>query len=316
MASIDAMTDATRPNARPAATNPTTSRSSSRVVPPDDLNGIERGVRMVEGRVQAIEGVLHQTTARIRTRSRRRRPCTTGNWPRDNFPARDTRPARSWGRRRPRPPRAGRRSQRRNHGASGRLDRGLTARERLARVAHIISQQHPAPFHHRAIERPQHQPAIRVGGERREARWRMRQAPPAIEQACQSMRKQRTAEHGTGHHIGFRDDRLRQQLDQVLRKPPDQRRLPEDAMRIQIDPAVIPVAEVEVPVEHEHVVLAQIGQRGLAQLIATGRPFDRVLTIAEFAYTTRPPTIVAATAPLSVQPSNGVFFDFDRNSLA
>ena len=35
-----------------------------------------------------------------------------------------------------------------------------------------------------------------------------------------------------------------------------------------------------------------------------------------FAYTTRPPTIVAATPPFSVQPSNGVFLDFDLNDRA
>ena len=53
-------------------------------------------------------------------------------------------------------------------------------------------------------------------------------------------------------------------LDQILREAPDERRLPENAVRIQVHAAVIAVAVVEVPVEHEHVVFAQIGQRGLA----------------------------------------------------
>ena len=35
-----------------------------------------------------------------------------------------------------------------------------------------------------------------------------------------------------------------------------------------------------------------------------------------FTYTIRPPTIVAATAPLSVHPSKGVFFDFETNAAA
>src|SRR4030095_14089699 len=35
-----------------------------------------------------------------------------------------------------------------------------------------------------------------------------------------------------------------------------------------------------------------------------------------FTYTARPPTIVAATPPPSVQPSNGVFFDSERIAAA
>src|SRR4029077_10293863 len=35
-----------------------------------------------------------------------------------------------------------------------------------------------------------------------------------------------------------------------------------------------------------------------------------------FTYTARPPTIVAATPPRSVHPSNGVFFDRDRMAAA
>src|SRR5438046_1106229 len=37
---------------------------------------------------------------------------------------------------------------------------------------------------------------------------------------------------------------------------------------------------------------------------------------ASFVYTNRPPTIVAATPPRRVQPSNGMFFDFDRIAAA
>ena len=48
-----------------------------------------------------------------------------------------------------------------------------------------------------------------------------------------------------------------QDVDQILREPPDERRLPEDAVRIQIHAAVVAVAVVEVPVEHEHFELLQ-----------------------------------------------------------
>ena len=71
----------------------------------------------------------------------------------------------------------------------------------------------------------------------------------------------------------------------------------------------------------EHGVLMQIGQSGVTQLLATihsecGTVTCQRLTSSGFEYTTRPPTIVAATAPLSDHPSNGVFFDFERSAEA
>ncbi len=38
-------------------------------------------------------------------------------------------------------------------------------------------------------------------------------------------------------------------------------------VRIQVDAAVIPVAVVEMPVEHEHFVFLQVRQRLLAQIV-------------------------------------------------
>ncbi len=109
------------------------------------------------------------------------------------------------------------------------------------------------------------------------------------------------------------NDRLGQHVDAVLGEPPDQRRLPEDPVRVQVHAAVISVAVVEVPVEHEHFVFLKLGQRlrGVRTSSARDDHLVRVQNAARRAArrrsrtATRPPTMVAATAPLSVQPSNG-----------
>ena len=112
------------------------------------------------------------------------------------------------------------------------------------------------------------------------------------------------------------DDRRRQDVEQILREAPDRRRVAEQLVRVQVDAAVIAVAEVEVPVEHQHFVLLQIlrapsrGSRPAATSYALSRRLRRCTN------TGRPPTIVAATPPRSSQPSNGVFFDRDRSRAA
>ena len=47
-----------------------------------------------------------------------------------------------------------------------------------------------------------------------------------------------------------------QHVEQILREAPDRRRMAEQLMRIEVHAAVIAVAEIEVPVEHQHLVAA------------------------------------------------------------
>src|SRR5262245_2623229 len=85
-------------------------------------------------------------------------------------------------------------------------------------------------------------------------------------------------------------------------------------MWIEVDAAVVPVAKVEMAVEHQHFVLLELGERLLADL------FPAVHSVCNhasgLANTVRPPTIVPATPPRSSQPSNGVFFERERNDRA
>jgi hypothetical protein len=61
----------------------------------------------------------------------------------------------------------------------------------------------------------------------------------------------------------------RQDVEQVLGKTPDRRRVPEQLMRVQIQRAVIAVAEIEVPVQHQHLVPLQFGQCLRANVVPT-----------------------------------------------
>src|SRR6185503_5116574 len=168
-------------------------------------------------------------------------------------------------------------------------------------------------------ERSQGKPAVRVRRERGKARRRMRQCAPAVHQSSDRVCEQRPSHHGPRHDVGGRDDRLRQDLDEILRQPPDQRRVPEDPVRVEIHGTVKAVPVVKVSVEHEHFVLAKISQGVGAQFFSTiHQTLNAVATgiRPEFVYTTTPPTMVAATEPLSVHPSKGVFFDFDTSDRA
>src|SRR5262245_50716082 len=74
-----------------------------------------------------------------------------------------------------------------------------------------------------------------------------------------------------------------------------------------------PVAEVEVPVQHQHFVLLQVPQRLLTYVLLTAHTCTGTAGLAK---QVRPPTMVAATPPRNSHPSNGVFFDRDRRLAA
>src|SRR5215813_8473786 len=106
----------------------------------------------------------------------------------------------------------------------------------------------------------------------------------------------------------------------------------EQLVGMEIDPSVIAIAEVEMAVHHQDLIVLQVLQcllpdvinaAQLRLLLATCLRLTRVelssgslgaqspeMVIAGLLKTVRPPTIVAATPPRSCQPSNGVFFDF------
>ena len=71
---------------------------------------------------------------------------------------------------------------------------------------------------------------------------------------------------GPGDDLGLREQVRRQHVEQVLREPPDRRRMAEQLMRIQVDAPVEAVAVVEVPVAHQHFELLQLLERLVAQV--------------------------------------------------
>ena len=97
----------------------------------------------------------------------------------------------------------------------------------------------------------------------------MREAAAAVEEARDRVCEQRPAGHGSGDDFGLLDEIGRQQVDQVLREAPDRRRMPEQLMRVHVRAAVIPVAVIEVAVEHQDLGLLQVGQRFLTNVRAS-----------------------------------------------
>jgi len=83
--------------------------------------------------------------------------------------------------------------------------------------------------------------------------------------------EQGTAGGRAGHHVGLSQELRRQDVDQILREAPDDGRLTEQLMRVQVDTPVVAVAEVEVAVAHQHVVLLQLAQRLLAYLVSSAQ---------------------------------------------
>ena len=69
-------------------------------------------------------------------------------------------------------------------------------------------------------------------------------------------------------------------VDQILGKAPDRRRLSEKLMRVQVDTAVIAVAEIEVPVEHQHLVALQILESFLANVVSFVHASPAVVTVS------------------------------------
>src|SRR5438552_3156422 len=87
----------------------------------------------------------------------------------------------------------------------------------------------------------------------------------------------------------------------------------EELVRVQVDAAVVAVPEIEVAVEHQHLMLLQVVERARANVVESGH--SRTAQ-SGFTNTGRPPTIVAATPPRSAHPSNGVFFERERSADA
>src|SRR5688572_25505875 len=127
------------------------------------------------------------------------------------------------------------------------------------------------------------------------------------------MGEQGAARDRAGDDLRLLDDRRRQHVQQILREPPDRRRVAEQLVGVEVEAPVVTVAEVEVPIDHQHFVLLQIVQRLLADLVSTAHMLSRASGLTNSA---RPATKVAATPPRSSQPSNGVFFERERNDRA
>ena len=88
----------------------------------------------------------------------------------------------------------------------------------------------------------------------------MREAAPAVEEARDRVRKQGAAGRGPGHHFDALEQRPRQHINQILSESPDRRGIPEELMGIEIDAAVVPVAVVEMAVDHQHARVLEILQ--------------------------------------------------------
>src|SRR2546428_6460612 len=192
-----------------------------------------------------------------------------------------------------------------------------TPRERLARVAHVVDEQHAFSRDLLLVEATELVPALPRHGERGEAGWWTAQIAPAVEQAGDRVRQQRAAGDGAGHDVGRLEERAREHVQQILRETPDDRRVPQQLMRVQVDAPVPVVAEIEMPVEHEHLVVLQVLERLFSDLVSTRVGVHHIRSpVRSFTNNGRPPTIVAATPPRSSHPSNGVFFDRDRSARA
>ena len=96
----------------------------------------------------------------------------------------------------------------------------------------------------------------------------MGQRAAAVEQARQRVCEQRAAHHRSGDDFRLLEQLAGQTVEQVLRQPPDRRRMPEQLMRIQIDAAVKPVAVVEVAVAHEHFELLRAASAPAGAFVA------------------------------------------------
>ena len=58
--------------------------------------------------------------------------------------------------------------------------------------------------------------------------------------------------HRPGYHGSLLNELARQQIDQILRKTPDRRRMPKQLVSVHVQPPVIPIAIIEMAAEHQH----------------------------------------------------------------
>src|SRR3954452_8988979 len=148
------------------------------------------------------------------------------------------------------------------------LHQGRAARERLAGVPDIVCEQDALAVQLAAVERAQREAGGGVVVERREAARGMCQAAAAVEEPGNRVRQQRTAGNRTGDDFRRLDELGRQDVQKILGKAPDGRRMSKQLMWIEVDAPVIAVAVVEMPVDHQDLQLLQILQRFLAKLSA------------------------------------------------
>lgn len=146
---------------------------------------------------------------------------------------------------------------------TGRFKNRLGVLKRLTGVPDVISNQDTLAGDDRSIDGPKRELTLRGDRERGKARGRVTQLPAGIEKTGERVRQQRSAHHRPGHNFDGIYEVVREDLNQVLRQPPDERRLPEDPVRIEVRAAMIPIAVVEVSVAHQHFKLSEIVE-GLA----------------------------------------------------
>jgi hypothetical protein len=83
------------------------------------------------------------------------------------------------------------------------------------------------------------------------------------------VREERSTHHRSRHDLCRLDHRRWQDVEQVLREAPDGGGMTEQLVRIQVQPSVIAVPEIEVAVQHQHLVLLQVFERLFSYLVAT-----------------------------------------------
>jgi hypothetical protein len=140
--------------------------------------------------------------------------------------------------------------------------------KRLSRIPDVVGNQYTLARDPSGVEASQGEPVVRER-ERRKAAGRMGQRAAPVEEARERMGEERAASRRAGHDVGPREELRRQHVEQVLREPPDRRRMEEQLVRIEVDAPVEAVAVVEVAVAHQHFELLQLPERLAAQIVLT-----------------------------------------------
>src|SRR5437870_8701525 len=102
----------------------------------------------------------------------------------------------------------------------------------------------------------------------------MREASAAVEESSDRVREERASGHRPGYHVSLLNELARQQIDQILRKTPDRRRMPEQLVSVHVQPPVIPIAIIEMAAEHQHFRMLKVLQRLGANLRASIHQFS------------------------------------------